>query len=253
MINGTMQPTFLPWIGYFDMIDTVDHFVFLDHVQLTKRSWQVRNRIKTPQGETFITISIVKTKSRDEQQIKDAVVSYETKWHQKFLKTVEASYKKAKYYSEVYNWLENIISEETETLGDLNIKIIKQICEKIGITTKLYKSSDLNPEGKKDDMLVKLSKNIGCNQYLSAQGSAVYIEEETPGGAFSENDIELFYHDYEHPIYEQGKKEFLPYMAIIDLLLHVGFNDALSFIREGRRDNIHYKKYRTENLGLPKK
>jgi len=251
MISGIMQPTFFPWMGYFDMIDKVDHFVFLDHVQLTKRSWQVRNRIKTPQGESFITISIAKTKSRDEQWIKDAVISYESKWHQKFLKTLEASYKKAAYFDEVYKWLEGIIFEETETLGELNIKIIKEICEKIGITTQLHKSSDISPEGKKDDMLVELSKTVSCEQYLSAQGSAVYIEETTPGGAFTQNSIELFYHDYEHPTYEQGKKEFLPYMAIVDLLLHVGFNNALSVIREGRCDNIQFEKYRKENLGLP--
>lgn len=244
MTSAIMQPTFIPWIGYFDMIDKVDHFIFLDHVQLTKRSWQVRNRIKTSQGEKFITIPILKNKSRNDLFIKDALISYNDNWDKTFLKTLEQYYKKSTHYKEVFEWIEKIMHQRTQTLGALNINIIKDISKRIGITTNMYKSSDLHSTNVKDEMLVELIKEIGCDKYLSAQGSSVYIELNSPGGSFTKNKIELYYHNYEHPNYEQGKNSFLPYMAIIDLLMNIGFDNALNVIKQGRKQDIHYKKYR---------
>lgn len=244
MISAIMQPTFIPWIGYFDMIDKVDRFIFLDHVQLTKRSWQVRNRIKTSEGEKFITIPILKNKSRSDLCIKDALICYNDNWDKKFLKTLEQYYKKSTHYKDVYVWLEKIINQRIKTLGALNIEIIKDISKRIGIKTNMYRSSELHYTKEKDEMLVALIKEIECDNYLSAQGSSVYIELNSPGGSFTKNKIELYYHNYEHPNYEQGKNSFLPYMAIIDLLMNIGFNNALNVIRQGRKQDIHYIKYR---------
>lgn len=250
MTSAIMQPTFIPWLGYFDMIDKVDYFIFLDHVQLTKRSWQVRNRIKTTQGEKYITIPILKSKSRSNLFIKDAVISYDDNWDNKFLKTLEQYYKKSNYFKEVFEWTNKLISKREKTLGTLNISLIKDISKRIGITTKMIKSSDLHSKKLKDEMLVELIKEINCDNYLSAQGSSVYIELNSPGGAFKKNNIELYYHNYEHPTYEQGKGSFLSHLTIIDLLMNVGFDNALKVIKEGRRENIHYKKYRKEILNL---
>ena len=86
-----MQPTFLPWIGYFDMIDKVDCFVFLDHVQLVKRSWQVRNRIIVSQQEKFFTVPVLKSKNRDSTFIYQAQINYSDNWNVKFIKTLEMS------------------------------------------------------------------------------------------------------------------------------------------------------------------
>lgn len=250
MISAIMQPTFIPWLGYFDMIDKVDYFIFLDHVQLTKRSWQVRNRIKTTQGEKFITIPILKSKSRSNLFIKDALISYDDNWDNKFLKTLEQYYKKSDYFNEVFEWIKKFIINREKTLGTLNISLIKDISKRIGITTKMIKSSDLHSNKVKDEMLVDLINEINYNKYLSPKGSSIYIELNSPGGAFTKNNIELYYHNYEHPIYQQGKGSFLPYMTIIDLLMNVGFDNALKVIKEGRREDIYYIKYRKEILNL---
>ena len=113
----------------------------------------------------------------------------------------------------------------------------------------MYTSSDLHSTKVKDEMLVELIKEIDCDNYLSAQGSSVYIELNSPGGYFTKNNIELYYHNYEHPNYEQGKNSFLPYMAIIDLLMNIGFDNALNVIKQGRKPDIHYKEYR-EKMNL---
>lgn len=244
MIAAIMQPTFIPWLGYFDMIDKVDHFVFLDSVQLAKRSWQVRNKIKTAQGEHFVTIPITKSKSRDELLIKDALINYTTQWDTKFLKLLTHSYGKAKHFQETYAFLSDLIAQQPVCLTELTTAIIEGIAQKIGITTTFSYSSALNCAGSKDELLVNIVKELGADQYLSAQGSAVYIEQDSPGGFFTKNDLHLYYHAYEHPTYPQGKSEFISHVGIIDLLFHVGFEQALALIQSGRKEDIPYLIYR---------
>ncbi len=236
-----MQPTYNPWIGYFDLMDKVDIFVFLDNVQLVKRSWQVRNRIKTPQGELFLTIPIRKQRRREETTIKNALINDNINWRLKHLKSYELNYKKAPFFEEVYPLLEKLLLNNISYLGDFNINFIKSIADAIRINTVTIRSSDMKEiRGKKDELLVSICKNIKCNIYISPIGSAGYIESKNPGGAFSKNKIELYYHNFEHPIYKQLHGAFLPYMGIVDLLFNVGFDKALDIIRKGRREDIHY-------------
>jgi hypothetical protein len=98
-LTAIMQPTFFPWIGYFDLIDQVESFVFYDDVQLVKRSWQVRNRIKSANGELFLTIPIKKNKTRDELLISEAEIAYDENWQSKHLKSIESAYKKADHFT----------------------------------------------------------------------------------------------------------------------------------------------------------
>ena len=125
-----MQPTFLPWIGYFDMMDQVDHFILYDDVQLAKRSWQIRNRIKTAQGELFLTVPVKKTKNRDELLISEAEISYEENWQSKHLKSIEIAYGKAPYFSEVFHFICGLYSAKERFLGDFNSQFIISVSEK---------------------------------------------------------------------------------------------------------------------------
>jgi len=240
-----MQPTYNPWLGYFDLMDKVDIFVYLDNVQLARRSWQVRNRIKTPHGELFLTIPIKRLRSREETLICNAVINNDENWKEKHLKAIELNYRKAKYFDSVFPFVEDIILSDFQFLGDFNIHLIEKIKRKIGIDTPTIKSTDLPVmKGKKDELLANICKFLNANTYISPQGSAAYIEKETPGGAFARNGIELYYHNYEHPIYSQLYGEFIPYMGIFDLLFNEGFENALYIIRKGRRRDIYYKDFR---------
>jgi len=246
-----MQPTYNPWLGYCDLIDKVDIFVFLDNVQLVKRSWQVRNRIKTPTGELFLTIPIKKTKSRQELLIKDALINDDHPWRVKHLKSLEFYYKKASYFDAVFPFIKRLILNPIPNLADFNINIIQKVAEKIGIKTPFVRASQIpNLKGKKDKLLANICKTLNCNTYISPQGSAVYLEKNSPGGEIVKNGIELYYHNYEHPTYNQLYGEFLPFMGIFDLLLNEGFKNALSIIRKGRREDIHYLEFRKRYLNL---
>jgi len=239
-----MQPTYNPWLGYFDLIDRVDTFVFLDNVQVVKRSWQVRNRIKTPQGELFLTIPIIRPKGQ-ETKLNEAIIDDTQRWREKHIKTIEFYYKKAPFFVEVFPLVKNLIEFPTRILSDFNINFISTIAKKIGIKTKFVKASELEPlKGKKDKLLAEICKKINCSKYISPQGSAIYLEAQEPGGAIVKNGIELYYHNYEHPIYNQLYPPFLPYMGIIDLLFNEGFEKALEIIKKGRRPEIYYSTFR---------
>ncbi len=244
MIIAIMQPTYMPWIGYFDLIDQVDSFVFFDDVKVLKRSWGVRNRIKTPQGELYLTVPLKKCLDQKESLFTNTEIAYIENWKTKHLKTISHTYSKSAYFRDVYNDLEYLLSHEYTCIGELNISVIRFFSEKCGIRTKLYCSSELpDISGAKDDRLVSICRSLGADKYLSPQGSAVYIEEKTAGGAFPEAEIELYYHNFVHPEYPQIGIPFLSYMSIIDLFMNCGYEDALDIIQLGRRENFHYLEF----------
>ena len=248
MICAIMQPTFNPWLGYFDLIDQSDVFVLYDDVQLSKQSWQVRNRIKSANGELFLSIPYNKGDDWRELLICNATTNELMPWRKKHLKSIENAYCKAPYFKEVWPLVVDFYNPNFNTIATFNSNIIKQIAAKIGITSEIIHSSDMkNSEGTKDLRLANMCKALNVTNYLSPQGSADYIEEFSPGGELVKANIEVFYHHYKHPIYSQINREFIPYMGIIDLLFNVGFNDSLKVIREGRLEAISYKKFNKNN------
>jgi len=241
MTCAIMQPTYIPWLGYFDMIDKVDVFVIYDDVQLARRSWQVRNRIKGANGEIWLTIPIKKQKSRDETIIKEAEINYSDKWQHKHLKTIELNYRKALFFKDIFPFIKDFY-KPVKFLSEFNSSIIIRVAQEIGIETEIIFSSDLdNIEGSKDERLVNICKKLGADQYLSPQGSANYINRKNKGGEFIRNNINLVYHNYEHPEYSQLHGEFIPYMGVYDLLLNENTTNALDIIRRGRRKDLSYK------------
>lgn len=235
-----MQPSYMPWVGYFDLIDQVDQFVFYDDVQLAKRSWQVRNRIKSASGELWLTIPIKRTKPRAETLILEAEINFLERWVDKHVKSIETNYRKSVHFEEVFGFLQGLY-KDSKTLSNFNIDIISNISTKLGINTAFYRSSELKKiKGAKDERLSSICQSIGSENYLSPKGSAIYINEFKQGGVFMENSIKLLYHDYDHPEYHQLYGTFIPFMGIYDLLFNQGFDKSLAVIRSGRKKNIPF-------------
>jgi len=249
-----MQPTYLPWIGYFDLIDQVDKFVFFDDVKVSKQSWGVRNRLKTKQGEIYITVPIKNYKDHANRLFSNTEINYSERWQVKHLKTIAQSYSKAPFFKNIYEDFKSVVDSEYATIADLNISIIRLVAAKMHIRTKCCRSSEIKGiDGRKDDRLVKICQALGANQYLSPQGSADYIEAIRPGGAFSEAGIELFYHNFDHPEYPQQGSSFLSHMGIVDLLMNCGYEQSLDIIRSGRRKMIPYLEFRETRSSNPMK
>lgn len=249
MICAIMQPTYIPWIGYFNMIDKVDLFVFLDHVKLVKQSWHVRNRVKYMESELMLTMPVSKN-SQSNLQINDTSFDFTRgDWMKKHLNTIKHCYAKADHFSDVYPFIEKLYRSDLKNIGDFNINLIMSVSKKIGITTPVVKSGGIGGlEGNKDALVVEICKKVKADEYLSPPGAASYIEKNQPGGEFAKEGIRLYYHHYEHPQYKQVGKNFIPYMGIFDLLLNVGFHGALEIIRSGDRKNIDYTDFNRQTI-----
>jgi len=231
-----MQPTFLPWIGYFAMIAEVDTFVFLDSVQFAKRSWQQRNRIKTPQGEEWLTVPI-RNKGRRDQFIQDTLIDSDNQFAKKTIQTLTTNYSKSPFFKTYSPQIFKIIYENRFSLCELNIALIRQCAEYFGIEkSKFLRSSSLPRRSRGAGLLVSICNTLGANHYLSAPGSRAYLSGTD---VFEKADIKLSYHEYEHPIYNQLYGNFLPYLCIVDLLFNEG-DRSFDIIKSGVNRQVEY-------------
>ena len=149
-----MQPTYLPWSGYFGLFNYVDFFVFLDSVQFERRSWQQRNKIKSSSGSFFLSIPVI-SKGLREQKIKDIKIDKESKFFEKHIKSITQNYKRTLYFEEYSNEIFHKILNNNGNLCDLNIQLILTINNFLGIKTETCRSSQLKITGKMNSFLYK--------------------------------------------------------------------------------------------------
>jgi len=210
-----LQPSYIPWIGYFEQIVNVDIFVFYDDVQYTKNDWRNRNKIKTLDGSSWLSIPI---KSSTSKKINEVLIDDTKNWQTKHLKSLKQYYSKSKYFEDIYPLLEKNINSDINSISTLSIDIIKDIVKYLKIDTKFYLSSDLDIGGDKNNRLINICKHFNASSYYTGLAAKDYIDEEL----FKKNNIELVYQEYKHPSYEQLHGDFLPYLSIIDLLFNHG-------------------------------
>jgi len=216
MIITIHQPNFLPWIGYFYKILKCERFVFLDNVQYTKNSFINRNKIKTSQGELWLTVPV---SFHFGQKIFEVKIDNSFDWRKKHLKTLELNYRKAPFFDEIYSLIEEVYYKDGwESISDLNIELILKICNYLNIEREFIRSSDLGVDGKATELLISIVKELNGKVYLSGFGGAKYQEERL----FEEAGIKLVYYDFQHPIYNQLYGSFIPNLSIIDLLFNSG-------------------------------
>lgn len=224
-----LQSNYLPWKGVFDMINQVDEFIFLEDVLYTTRDWRNRNKIKTNDGELWITVPVKKS---SQQLIYEAQIDNSFNWQHKHYKTLEMYYSKSPYYKK-YEWLITHIFKERrwDKLSDLNIYTTKLIAELLNIKTKFSNSVEMQVDGKKDDKLIQICKKVNATHYLSGPSAKNYIIPEK----FAEAGIVLEYIKYEYPRYKQLYEPFNHYVSILDLLFNCG-PDAPYYIWGWRED-----------------
>lgn len=213
-----MQPTYLPWVGYFALMSRVNVFVLLNNVQFARRSWQQRNQIKSIKGSKLLTVPVKKSGLRN-QLISDVEMVKKENALEKHIRIINEEYKNAPYFKYYSQELFEILSNPYTHLADLNIKLILFIKNALDIKTDIVYSSALEVSGKKADLLSNICKSLNADQYIAPIGSKNYIDLSN---AFSEKKISIKFHEYEQFEYSQLFGEFIPYMSTIDLLFNEG-------------------------------
>ena len=226
---GISQPTFLPWAGYFGLIDYVDEFIFLDNVQFERGGWQQRNYIKVNKNKHLITIP-VKKNNRDTDYISNVEIDYSQNFSKKLIKTITHSYSKSVYFNKYSEVIFSILESKDILLKNMNIKLIKKLCEIMKIKKKFSLSSDLNLDFKKNELILNLCKSKNAKIYISTIRSKEYLDINK----FNENNILLQYYNIDNLVYEQLEKNFISNLSVIDLIFNKG-EGALGLIRKNFR------------------
>jgi hypothetical protein len=224
-----MQPTYLPWPGYFNLMAQVDIFVFLDDVQYERRSWQSRNRIILNNQPSWITVPV---RSLQQSQIINTIeLDDEQNWRHKHLSLLKHTYSKHPYQKEVMNSVCCLSDKSIKKLIDLNINLIQTFSDGLGLTCKLLLASDLNVDGKRSEHLYKICQYLKCDEYLSPLGSKDYLEED---GVFEKSAVKLSFQQYEPSPYPQLKSSsFIDHLSIIDVVANLGWQQSLEYVRTG--------------------
>jgi len=235
MILTAHQPVYLPWLGLFHKIWLAEKFVLFNTVQYLPKEWMNRNKIKTNQNEIWLTVPVLK-KGFLKKKIYEIEINNETNWQKKHFKSIYINYKKTKYFKNYIESFEEIYSKQWNYISDLNEHMLKFFLNELNIKTEFLRASDYSFKGKKSDIVLDMCKTLGAKKYIFGSQGKDYAKIEK----FRENNIEVFFQNYNHPSYDQIHGNFKSNLSVIDLLFNCG-KDALSIILNGQ-DNFKLKK-----------
>jgi len=224
-----IQPSYIPWKGYFHQIEKADVFIFYDDVQYDKHGWRNRNRIKTHQGVTWLTIPVHSAGVVVEHTpINQVEIDWHRPWQKKHLSAMQQAYSKAPFFTQYRDLLYYFYHDlHPLLLADYTIELTLLLCKELGIkNTTFMRSSDIIAEGHKTERIIRILTQLGVTDYISGPSAKNYIEEEL----FNIEGITFEYMTYQYPEYTQLYPPFEAQVSIIDLLLMTG-PDALSYVR----------------------
>lgn len=216
---GIMQPYFLPYIGYFQLLNAVDKYVIYDDVNYINRGWINRNRILVNKTDKLITLKL--NGASQNKLINEIEISDDKIYKNKLLKTIAESYRKAPFFSEVYPLIEEIINNDETKLSKYIEHSLKMICKYLEINTKIIVSSSLekNNDLRAQEKVIHICKLLEGTEYYNAVGG----QELYSFNDFKNNNIELCFLKTNNIEYKQFNNEFISNLSILDVMM---FNSA---------------------------
>jgi hypothetical protein len=217
MLLAADRPNYLPSIEYFHKMQHAGVFVLADDIQYTSPGFINRALIKSAGGKQWLTVPVL-TRGKNRQIIKDVKIAADRHWWQKHRKTLQVNYQYAPYWEFYVDFFESVFQKEWVFLLDLNLEIIEFIRATLGIATPLRLASDLNITSRGVERIIDIVKKMDCRQYFAGQHDRSFLQTFL----FEAAGVELFFHDFQSPVYRQQFENFLPNLSIIDLLFNFG-------------------------------
>jgi hypothetical protein len=226
-----LQPSYIPWRGYFDQISRADIFIFYDDVQYDKRGWRNRNLIKTSKGSQWLSIPVHSAGAQQGIPIKDIRIDWSTPWSNQHWKALTYSYGKAPFFRHYTSFVEPFYHRHDILLADFTIDLTIALARELGNShTQFMRSSEIvGIDGQKTDRLVQILTKVGATHYISGPSARDYIEAEK----FETAGITLEYMLYDYPEYPQLHPPFDPQVSILDLLFMAGPQSSEFFVKRG--------------------
>jgi hypothetical protein len=222
-----MQPTFLPWAGYFNLISKVDSFIFLTDADYQKSSWHNRNRILVNGSEAWITCPIQR------RRLGSPIYSIElqeviTGWREKLVRKIRQAYAKSPFKNNLDLIIPVLLDPEIIFLSDLNISLIKTLCAEMQLSSEFYDSMDFPSDLGRSARLEFMAKKVGASEYVSPVGARDYLMED---GVFDDSPICLSFQQYIPEPYDQPSQEtFVSHLSIVDVICNVGLINAKDYV-----------------------
>jgi hypothetical protein len=219
-----LQPGYLPWLGFFDQMKKADVFVYYDDVQFDKNGWRNRNRIKGSKGPVWLTVP-VRHKGRSEQSIQAVEVIQDQLWATKHVKSIRELYAHAPFTKDYLDGLEAVLSGPKTHLVDFCYAAVEYFRGVLEIDTPMFRSSDLNIEGKRSERLVNICNHFQADTYLSGDSAKSYLQDDL----FKDAGIDVQWQNYQHPTYDQQHGAFISHLSIVDLVMNMGPDSGTIF------------------------
>ena len=230
MIISGHQPSYLPWLGFFEKIARSDLFVFHDTAQFEKQGFLHRNRIKAADGPLWLTVP-VDVRDYQNLELRDIPIRTDEKWRRKHWKAIQTCYGKAPFFARYRDFLFEYYAKPWERLVDLNMAFTLFVLQELEIDAQIeYVSRNPQIGGRKSDFVLSLCQAYQADRYYSGIHGQDYLVESD----FADAGIEVIYQEYQHPEYPQLFGGFQPYMSVLDLLMNCGPESKEILVRGGR-------------------
>jgi hypothetical protein len=218
VIVSINQPAYLPWLGYFERIARSDLHIVLDHVQFEKNSFTNRNKVRTKDGATWLTVPLA-TKGRfGDLAIHGLDFAPHDAWQKKHWATLRMNYARAPFFKAYAPTYEALYTRPWPGFGAMVRGFLEQHLSDLGIATPLRFSSEMSVRGTKSELVLNLCREVGANTYLSGALGRDYLDESS----FTDAGIAVCYQDYAHPEYAQSWPGFVSHLSALDLLFNHG-------------------------------
>ena len=217
-----LQPGYLPWLGFFDQMASVDVFVYYDDVQFDKQGWRNRNRIKSPNGPQWLTVPVLHH-GKGQPLIKDTLIDNSSDWARKHVGTLKQYYAQAPHLQRYLPELEELLSRPWTHILNLDIALVDLMARWLKLKPTVVRASELGIGGAQSERLINICLHVGAQRYFSGSAARDYLDVRQ----FESRGIEVVWQDYQHPVYRQQFEPFVPYLSAIDLLLNCGDDSAL--------------------------
>jgi len=227
-----MQPAFMPWQGYFELILKSDRFIFLDDFQFSVQSYHQRNRLFVNKGQVdWYTVPVQKSNSFG-APLNKTKINEIIPWRKKMFKRIEANYSKAPYYSEIAPFMSSWLLTPKESLAEQNIVFIKFVCELLDVKCEFRISSENQSKSRRSERVIELLRWCEADSYLCAKGAFEYMLEDN---VFPVSDIEVLFQDFKVRTYEQvgAVDNFIPSLSVLDALMNIGPKATKELIQDG--------------------
>lgn len=229
MTVAVMQPYFFPYLGYFQLINAVDYFVFYDDVNFIKGGWINRNRILIAKEPSYFSVPLLGASSF--KKINEIDIDFNEKMQSRLIKSIRLNYSKAPFFSDVMPIIESVISKSGQNLAQIAANSICSVANYLTLGTTFYFSSELNFGHKstdRADRLVEIVNGFNGKTYINAQGGKALYSK----AFFQSNGIELKFIKSNLVAYRQNSNAFIPGLSIIDVLMHNSKIEVLSMLNQ---------------------